>query len=68
MTNSLGELVTINTEEQAVQIFEKLIKAVTHMHQKGYCHRNISMDNVCFSQTGEPLITSFDFACADRAS
>lgn len=33
-------------EDYSKRIFRNLLLAVNHMHVKGYCHRDIKLDNI----------------------
>ena len=49
-----------------VQVTEKMLSAVSFIHQSGMLHRDISPDNILVKRTGEPVL--IDFGSAQKAS
>lgn len=49
-------------EAEVASVMEKLLSAVFYMHQRGFVHRDIKLDNVVFDEAGEPKLIDFGFA------
>ena len=47
---------------QLVTIAQRLISALVHVHGRGLLHCDISPDNVCLGQNGEPVLIDFGSA------
>ena len=52
------------TPHQIVKIAERLISAVSHIHDRHLIHCDVSPDNICVSPAGEPVL--IDFGAARR--
>ncbi len=52
---------------EAVELFEKVCRAVHHAHQSGVVHRDLKPSNILMSLLREPLVTDFGLAKADSA-
>ncbi len=56
-----------NTDNQAgpdfiVQVTEKMLSAVSFIHQSGMLHRDISPDNILINENGDPVLIDFGAA------
>lgn len=47
---------------QLVQIFERLARAMTHMHRRGVYHADLKPNNILLSKTGEVKIIDYGLA------
>ncbi len=63
------DLLEIIQEEKAdlspatiIKMARKLISAVAHIHEKQLLHCDISPDNICVNQAGEPILIDFGAA------
>ena len=45
-----------------VQVTEKMLSAVSFIHQSGMLHRDISPDNILIDENGEPILIDFGAA------
>jgi len=43
-------------------IFKQLVAGLSHIHDKGYCHRDIKSDNIIITEGCVPKILDFGFA------
>lgn len=50
------------TPHQIVKIAERLISALSHIHDRHLVHCDVSPDNICVSPTGEPVLIDFGAA------
>lgn len=50
------------TQEQVESYLIKLLDAVSHVHDQGILHRDISPDNILVNQHGEPVLIDFGAA------
>jgi serine/threonine protein kinase len=50
------------TPGQIVKIAERLISALSHIHDRHLIHCDVSPDNICVSQSGEPVLIDFGAA------
>ena len=50
-----------------VQVTEKMLSAVSFIHQSGMLHRDISPDNILIDENGEPVLIDFG-AARDQAA
>ena len=50
------------TQEQVENYLVKLLDAVSHVHDQGILHRDISPDNILINQHGEPVLIDFGAA------
>ncbi|WP_170479754.1 serine/threonine protein kinase [Ruegeria arenilitoris] len=48
--------------EFIVQVTEKMLSAVSFIHQSGMLHRDISPDNILINENGEPILIDFGAA------
>jgi serine/threonine protein kinase len=66
--HDLAEIVeekkAILTPGQIVKIAERLISALSHIHDRQLVHCDVSPDNICVSPAGEPVL--IDFGAARR--
>lgn len=60
----VDEKKAILTPGQIVRMAERLISALSHMHDRQIIHCDVSPDNVCVSPSGEPVL--IDFGAARR--
>jgi serine/threonine protein kinase len=60
----IDEKKAILTPGQIVKIAERLISAISHIHDRQLVHCDISPDNICVTPTGEPVL--IDFGAARR--
>jgi serine/threonine protein kinase len=52
------------TPGQIVRMAERLISAISHIHDRQHVHCDVSPDNICISAAGEPVL--IDFGAARR--
>lgn len=52
------------TPGQIVRIAERMISALSHIHDRGLIHCDVSPDNICVSPSGEPVLIDFGAARA----
>jgi serine/threonine protein kinase len=52
----------ILTPGQIVKIAERLISALSHIHDRNLIHCDVSPDNICISPSGEPVLIDFGAA------
>ncbi|MGI9368097.1 MAG: serine/threonine protein kinase [Ruegeria sp.] len=62
-----------NTENKTgpdfiVQVTEKMLSAVSFIHQSGMLHRDISPDNILIDENGEPILIDFGAAREQAAN
>jgi serine/threonine protein kinase len=60
----VDEKKAILTPGQIVRIAERLISALSHIHDRQLIHCDVSPDNICVSPSGEPVL--IDFGAARR--
>jgi serine/threonine protein kinase len=60
----VDEKKAILTPAQIVKMAERLISALSHIHDRQHVHCDVSPDNICVSPTGEPVL--IDFGAARR--
>lgn len=51
-----------------VQVTEKMLSAVSFIHQSGMLHRDISPDNILIDENGEPILIDFGAAREQAAN
>ncbi|WP_170326529.1 serine/threonine-protein kinase [Ruegeria arenilitoris] len=51
-----------------VQVTEKMLSAVSFIHQSGMLHRDISPDNILINENGEPVLIDFGAAREQAAN
>ena len=49
------------TERQAKNIFKKILLGVQALHEHGYCHRNLKLENILLDHNYSPKINDFMF-------
>ncbi len=54
--------------EFIVQVTEKMLSAVSFIHQSGMLHRDISPDNILIDENGEPVLIDFGAAREQAAN
>lgn len=47
---------------QLITVAQRLISALAHVHGRGLLHCDVSPDNVCLAQNGEPILIDFGSA------
>jgi serine/threonine protein kinase len=60
----VDEKKAILTPGQIVKIAERLISALSHIHDRNLIHCDVSPDNICVASNGEPVL--IDFGAARR--
>lgn len=50
--------------EEITQIARRMVAALGHVHDRGYLHCDVSPDNICVTDNGEPVL--IDFGAARR--
>jgi len=50
------------TPGQIVRMSERLISALSHIHDRGVIHCDVSPDNICVTPAGEPVLIDFGAA------
>ena len=60
----VDEKKAILTPHQIVKIAERLISALSHIHDRQLVHCDVSPDNICVTTAGEPVL--IDFGAARR--
>ena len=50
------------TEEQALDVVEKIGSCLAFVHQQGIIHRDLKPENILFHKDGEPILTDFGIA------
>jgi serine/threonine protein kinase len=60
----VDEKKAILTPAQIVRMAERLISALSHIHDRQHVHCDVSPDNICVSPAGEPVL--IDFGAARR--
>jgi serine/threonine protein kinase len=60
----VDEKKAILTPGQIVRMAERLISAISHIHDRQYIHCDIAPDNICVTTAGEPVL--IDFGAARR--
>jgi serine/threonine protein kinase len=58
----VDEKKSILTPGQIVRIAERLISALSHIHDRNLIHCDVSPDNICVAPTGEPVLIDFGAA------
>ena len=58
----VDEKKAILTPHQIVKIAERLISAISHIHDRHLIHCDVSPDNICVSPAGEPVLIDFGAA------
>jgi serine/threonine protein kinase len=57
------------TEQQAANVTKQVIKAISYLHSKSICHRDIKFENVIFeSDHPEAVIKVIDFGLSKKYS
>ena len=51
------------TNDEAKYIFRQVVLGVKHMHNLGFCHRDLKMTNILINRDGLVKIIDFGFAC-----
>ncbi len=54
--------------KDALQVIEKVSRALHFAHEKGYIHRDVKSENILFRDDGEPVLTDFGIAKASNSS
>jgi predicted Ser/Thr protein kinase len=55
------------TPREAVELWEKVCRAVHHAHEHGVVHRDLKPSNILITTHHEPLVSDFGLAKADSA-
>jgi serine/threonine protein kinase len=51
------------TEKELRPLFKQMVSAVAYCHEKGYCHRDVKLENFLFDKTNNrPILIDFGFA------
>jgi hypothetical protein len=58
----VDEKKAILTPHQIVKIAERLISALSHIHDRQLIHCDVSPDNICITPAGEPVLIDFGAA------
>jgi serine/threonine protein kinase len=62
LVDIVEEKKAILTPGQIVRIAERLISALSHIHDRSLIHCDVSPDNICVSPAGEPVLIDFGAA------
>jgi serine/threonine protein kinase len=46
----------------AINYMIKILEALDHVHQKGYIHKDLKINNIFIMKNGEPVISGFNFS------
>jgi hypothetical protein len=58
----VDERKAVLTPSQIVRMAERLISAISHIHDRNLIHCDVSPDNICIPATGEPVLIDFGAA------
>ncbi|KNC85650.1 CAMK/CAMKL protein kinase [Sphaeroforma arctica JP610] len=52
------------SEKACLRIFKQVVSALSYMHTKGWCHRDVKLENVVLGDDGIAKLCDFGFSCA----
>ena len=50
------------TDEVSRRLFKEILIALEHMHNKGYAHRDLKLENIMLDENYRAVIIDLDFA------
>ena len=56
----------LSISEAAVCLFsfvKEVAKAIEALHQRGFAHQDLRLENICFSKENEPVLIDLDWMC-----
>jgi maternal embryonic leucine zipper kinase len=53
-------------EEQCKVVFKQIVSAIAYMHKRGYCHRDLKLDNILYNNNTQ-TVKLIDFGFSIKA-